>query len=141
MILPTPPDLGLLLVRTDYSDDSAWRQAVEAATAVHPDDDFDRMGAALRTVESPELADLPVEDLVRLPRSDDLMALAVADSQTMQDQTILFVDLDEEYGQPGRSFRAVPREVEPIVANLAIANMDFSEFADNTDDDGVFRSF
>ena len=45
------------------------------------------------------------------------------------------------YGEPGRAFRAIPSEVEPIVANLAIANMDFSEFADYADEDGVFRGF
>jgi hypothetical protein len=48
-------DLGLLLVRTDYSDDAAWKAALSAATALYDADDFERMGACLQPVESPEL--------------------------------------------------------------------------------------
>jgi hypothetical protein len=141
VLLPKGPDLGLLFVRTDYSDDAAWRAALNAATAAYDADDFDRMGAHLQAVESPTLANLTPHDLVRLPRENLVGELAVADAQTMRDQTVLFVDLNEFDGQFGRTFRAIPQEVEPIVANLSISNMDFREFADSTDPDGVFRGF
>jgi hypothetical protein len=52
VILPAAPDLGLLLVRTDYSDDLAWYAALSAATAVYDTDDFERVGALLLPVES-----------------------------------------------------------------------------------------
>ena len=42
---------------------------------------------------------------------------------------------------PGRTFRCVVEEVASIEANLSIANMDFHEFADNVEADGVFRGF
>jgi hypothetical protein len=51
---------------------------------------------------------------------------------------ILVVDL---YTEPGRSFRVVPAEVWGIENNLSTANMDFAEFADEADADGVFRGF
>ena len=140
-MLPKAPDLGLLLVRTDYSDDAAWQAALSAATAVHDADDFGRMGARLQPVESPELEHLTPQDLTRLRREDYLGELAVADTRTMQDQTVLFIDLNEFNQQVGRTFRSVPQEVEPIVANLSISNMDFFEFADRADADGVFRGF
>jgi len=139
-MLPKAPDLGLLLVRTDYSDERAWLDALTAATAIY-DDDFERRGALLRTVESPELSGLTSEELVALEREDYLGEIAVADAQTMRDQTVLFVDFDELNEQAGRSFRAIPSEVESIVANLSIANMDFAEFADSADPDGIFRGF
>ncbi len=47
MLLPEPADMYTLLLRTDYSDDLAWHAAVNAATAVHDADDFDRFGASL----------------------------------------------------------------------------------------------
>jgi hypothetical protein len=140
-MLPKAPDLGLLLVRTDYSDDAAWRVALSAATAVYDADDYRRMGARLQPVESPELEHLTPQDLTRLPRENYLSELAVADARTMQDQTVMFVDLNEFNQQVGRTFRSVPQEVEPIVANLSISNMDFFEFADRADPDGVFRGF
>ena len=141
VILPTSPDLGLLLVRTDYSDDEAWHAALSAATAVYAMDDFERMGALLQPVESSDLSNLTPEELVALARHGYISLIAVADAQTMRDQTVLFVDFNERMGQVGRTFRSIPSEVEPIVANLSLANMDFAEFADNTDPDGTFRGF
>ena len=37
-----------------------------------------------------------------------------------------------------RTFRSLPPEVEPIAANRALTTMDFFEFADAGDSDGVF---
>ena len=48
------------------------------------------------------------------------------------------VDLWE---QPGRTFRVIPTEAWGVQNNLPIANMDFSEFADRVDPDGIFRGF
>lgn len=137
-MLPKAPDLGMLLVRTDYSNEGAWQAALSTATAVYETDDFDRMGATLQPVESPELSNLSPEELAALEREGYLGEIAVADAQTMRDQTLLFVDFNQDVG---RTFRAIPTEVEPIVANLSLANMDFFEFADNTGPDGIFRGF
>ena len=149
MILPPAPDLGLLVVRVDYADDEAWSAALAALTAPYEADDFPRMGTTdfprmgttLQPVESPDLDGLTVEEVIGLPREDYLSEIAIADAQTMRDQTLLLVDLNEFSEQVGRTFRVIPAEVEPIVANLSIANMDFAEFADNADQDGIFRGF
>ena len=135
------PDLGLLFVRTDYSDNLAWQAALSAATAVYDMDDFERMGALLRPVESPALSYLTPEELIALAREGYLSQIAVADPQTMRDKTVLLVDFNELNGQVGRTFRSIPPEVEPIVANLSLANMNFAEFAGNTNPDGIFCGF
>ena len=54
------------------------------------------------------------------------------------DSPILVIDL---YTEVGREFRALPRTIQAIENNLSIANMDFREFADSTDSDGIFRDF
>jgi hypothetical protein len=41
----------------------------------------------------------------------------------------------------GREFRAIPTAVQSIENNLSIANMDFEDFAEAVDEDGVFRGF
>jgi hypothetical protein len=140
-MLPEAFNLSMLLVRTDYTNDEAWTTVSAAATALYEEKGYPRMGASLHRVESPELADLTPDDLVRLERAGYLSALAVADARSMRDLTVLFVDLNEYNEQVGRNFRAIPEAVEPIVANLSIANMDFFEFADNVDADGIFRGF
>ncbi len=127
-MLPKAPDLGLLLVLTDYSDEAVWRAALVAATAVYDAGDDWRMDAHPQPVESPELEHLTPQDLTRLPRKGYLGELAVADARTMQDHTVVFVDLNELNQQVGRTFRSVPQEVEPIVANLSTSNMDGAVF-------------
>jgi hypothetical protein len=104
-------------------------------------DDFERIGALLRLVASPGLSNLTPEELAALPRENYLSQIAVGDTQTMQDQTVLFADFSELNEPTVRTFRSIPSEVKPIVANLSLANMDFAEFADNTDPDGIFRGF
>ncbi len=51
---------------------------------------------------------------------------------------VISVSHEEQYG---RSFRAIAAEIQSIEANLSIANMDFRDFADSVDHDGVFRGF
>lgn len=57
---------------------------------------------------------------------------------TEPEHTLACVDLWRERGQ---SFRVTPAEVAAAQNNLEIANMDFYEFADHVDRDGVFRGF
>jgi hypothetical protein len=66
--------------------------------------------------------------------------LFVVDQKNLQDMEhpILIVDLRIERG---RAFRLVPAQIHSIEANLSLSNMDFFEFADNVDEDGVFRGF
>ena len=87
------------------------------------------MGALLRTVDSPALSNLTPEELAALAGEGYPSQIAVADAQTMRDQTALFVDFNELNGQAGRAFRSIPSAVEPIVANLSLANTDSAEFA------------
>jgi hypothetical protein len=51
---------------------------------------------------------------------------------------LLVVDLKR---RPGRSFRVIVQELWGVENNLSLANMDFEEFADSCDPDGVFRGF
>jgi hypothetical protein len=57
---------------------------------------------------------------------------------THPEHPILVVDLSDE---PGRTFRVIPAEMWSVENNLAIANMDFDEFAERVDKDGIFRGF
>jgi hypothetical protein len=54
------------------------------------------------------------------------------------DHPLLIVDLYEESGQ---EFRAIPSQIQGVENNLSIANLDFEEFAQAVDKDGVLRGF
>ena len=132
---PLPRSDQALVIRTDFSDDIAWNAVVSAIR--QPVDGF---YAYVELVDDPAFRDLTVEQLVAL--RDDLSKsyTIVADGITMREaeHPLLVVDLIEELG---RTFRAVPSAIQSIENNLSIANMDFWEFADNVDPDGVFRGF
>lgn len=70
---------------------------------------------------------------------------SMSEARTGDELTVVYVDLaadpEDERTFPGRSFRVVDREIAAIEANLSIANMDFADFADGTEPDGVFRGF
>ena len=63
----------------------------------------------------------------------------VADTTTMEhrDRPILCVDLRASR-QP---FRVIPGELWAVENNLSLANMDYEEFADAVDAEGIFRGF
>ena len=54
------------------------------------------------------------------------------------ERPILAVDVSDE---PGRSFRLVPAQVRAFSENMLMGNMDFADFADGIDEDGISRGF
>ena len=95
----------------------------------------------LRIVSDPTFDGLTVTELISLAQRGPYRTfLFVVDHVTLTDpeHPILVLDLADE---PGRTFRVVPSEMWGIENNLSIANMDFAEFAESTDADGVFRGF
>lgn len=132
-----PKSDNSLLLRTDFSDNKAW-SSLCAAVQVPSDEGF---LARLDCVSDRAYDGLTVEQLVALaPKGGDHTFAFVADrvALTSPEQPVLVVDLNDE---PGRTFRVVPRELWGVENNLSIANMDYCEFADSTDADGVFRGF
>ena len=129
-----PKSENALLIRTDFTDQSAWDNLIGAAR--EPGDIFmfnmevidDRANNGM-TVEQ-VMAALP-EDY---PHSFMVVADTVASSQP--DNPLLVVDLLE---QRGRQFRAVASVISQIDSNLSIANMGFEEFVELVDAGGVFR--
>ena len=126
-----------LLLRTDFLDDAAW-VALCAAAQAPSEDGFQ---ARLECVSDSAYDGLTVEQLVALaPNGANLSLVFLADrlALTEPEHPILVVDL---YDEPGRTFRVIAREMWGVENNLSLANMDYSEFADNVDPDGVFRGF
>lgn len=135
--LPSPDDLTSLILRTDFRDDAAWEAllAEMRGEAAHRSATYvsDR-GYAGVTIQALVDADAAASE------DDKLTYVFLADATTLgnDDHALLAVDLEAE---PGRTFRVPPRWFTDVSANLAIANMDFADFADATDETGTFRGF
>ena len=139
---PLPKSDQALVLRTDFSDDTAWqtvRAAIEAPVR-EPRATIDFF-AYVTFIDDPSYRELDTAQIPSLfgPESNQSFVIVV-DRTTIAhpDHPVLILDL---FDPAGRTFRALPTAVQAIENNLSIANMDFEEFADAVDQDGVFRGF
>ncbi|MFH9754852.1 DUF6924 domain-containing protein [Streptomyces griseus] len=145
-----------LVIRIDYTDDAAWGEVVAAlARAVEGDWEWE---AAVHLVEDRWWNGVTGEEAVAAAaRDEELSVVFLADGVTMRSplRPLLALDLgadddedlDPVYYQelidspPPREVRVVPDAVHMVHGNLQLANVDFSEFAEEAaaDPDGVVR--
>ncbi len=92
-------------------------------------------------VDDVQYADMTKEQLLQaVPQNYAHAFIIIVDYSAINrpDYPLLILDLQDE---PGREFRAMPSQIQAIENNLSIANMGFEEFAESTDESGVFRGF
>ena len=126
-------DEGSLLVRTDFSDDEAWKRLLLDVARPHGPDRFTANFVPIddKTYEGMTAAQLAAVD-------GEAHVIYAADSLSMVggDRSLLVVD---RLHDPGRSFRCSLQAAWAVENNLSLFNMDFFEFADAAVGDGVFR--
>ena len=125
-----------LVLRTDFSNSAVWNSICEAIR--EPVGEF---RAYVSFISNPKYDGLSVEEIVLLiPEHSEHTFIFIVDDETIwqAEHPILVVDL---YTEPGRIFRVIPSEMWGVENNLSTSNMDFEEFADETDEDGIFRGF
>jgi hypothetical protein len=129
-----------LVIRTDFENQKAWKEIcslIRAPVAEYGEAFY----AYVEFLDDAAFRNLTPEDLLaRLPAGYSHSFLMVVDgtSLTHPEFPVLIVDL---YANRGRTFRALPSRIQSIENNLSIANMDFFEFADSVEEDGIFRGF
>jgi hypothetical protein len=128
------------LLRTDFEDDVVWLTVcdlIRRPVNVHGQDFF----AHVEFIESPTFRNRTEKELLAVvpPQYGHTFLFIVDKIATKGPEfPILVMDLWDE---PGRTFRAIPSEIQGVENNLSIANMDFRDFAENVDNDGIFRGF
>ncbi len=158
---PLPETEDTPLIRTDFTNDAVWEKVCSEALELDPDvrqalefsDErnraegrptgrpVDELKTSLHIINDREYENATCEQILQLvsPDSDHTFLFVVDQTCTEHpEHPLLVVDL---YSERGRTFRAVPSQVNGIQSNLSIANMDWEEFADNVDEDGIFRGF
>ena len=131
---PPPPPSMAPFVRTDRSDDAAWTRVRDLATAEYPwdddDDDDEKATAELTPVDHPRYEGLGPDQLVELVSPDaGWPVLFVADAVTMSSPEHHVLVVAAWGDERGDWFRATPRELFGIEANLSLGNMDWADFA------------
>jgi hypothetical protein len=133
-----PHTENALVLRTDFSDQAAW---VEICGELRKPAGTLHFLAYLDYLNDMEFAGITEKQLLELlPPDYNHSFIIVADQKAMThpEHPLLIIDLSKK---SGREFRAIPAQIQGIQNNLSIANMDFEEFMDAADQDGVFRGF
>lgn len=135
-----PREAGTLVVRTDFSNEDAWRAVRSKIEEESPE-----YGPTF--VDDPRFEGATAERLAELASADpdNGGVLFVVDGVTLgsADHLVLTVDLaEDEIGEDGvpdrcEPFRVVPEKVFAIAANVLIGNMWLEEFAEGVDENGV----
>lgn len=156
--MQTPPTLTgrgeyeALVVRVDYSDESAWRAVAWALAQPWGDGEFEPQ---LHVVDDSVWAAASTDQVLAAVAGDRYLGVVfIADGTTMQSPfhaLLAVITLrrgeadDETYDhltKHGREFRAEPGALDDIQANLQTGNMTFDEFAAiaREDPDGICRA-
>ena len=131
------------LVRTDFSSEEAWLRLTEEALAEYDSGFGDVFQADVEPISDPAFSGATWQVVRAAVPADDegasVMFIADATTFASPDHPILAVDLlDDPANTP---FRCIPPELWSVTANINIANMDWHDFTDAADSDGVFRGF
>lgn len=135
-----------LVLRTDFSNDAVWQKV--CAKISEPQTDLNFLAnvefLSERRYEGWGLSEvlsgtLPFGANYEKPAKGynwAFLFLADAETITHPEHPLLVIDLLDERG---KAFRCTPSAIQSIENNLSISNMDFEEFADCVEDDGIFR--
>lgn len=118
--LPHVDELEKLIVRTDFSDDTAWQEMVQLLQ--EQDDASVYLDDAVWKESTP--------DILRAARTGELKLCFLFDAQSCEyPPSLQVVDLEsEEYPLP---FRILPKEVLEIAANINLGETDFEELRES----------
>lgn len=130
-----PDSRDSLVIRTDFSDDETWKKVCAALAAQVGD-----FRAYVEFIDDREYDGATVEEIVAARPIGGVAFVFLADRETMvnPEHPALVVELRDG---SGRTFRVVPGEMWGVENNLSICNMDWEDFSESVDADGVFRGF
>jgi hypothetical protein len=127
-----------LLVRTDFTSDEAWDRVREEALR----ENADGFRAYIEPVSDRafEKATWAAVRAAVPTHTEGASVLFVADATTLSspDHPILVVDLLDTRLTP---FRCITAALWSVDNNLNLANLDWADFADAVEEDGIFRGF
>jgi hypothetical protein len=125
------------VIRTDFTDQDSWVKIKRDIAARY----FMGFSANVRFIDEKQYSGLTGQELLqRVPGLKDYGCVFVADETAMTSSENHLLALDPT-SPTGKTFRVILSEAWAVENNLSIANMDYSEFADAADPDGVFRGF
>ena len=128
-------DYASPVIRTDFTDEVAWKKIQRDVAATN----IMGFSANVRFLDDRQYSELTGQELLqRISGLNKFGCIFIADATAMSSTEHHLLVLDPS-NPTGKTFRVIPSEAWGVENNLSIANMDYSEFSDLADPDGVFR--
>jgi hypothetical protein len=125
------------VIRADFTDEAAWKKIKRDVAAVN----IMGFSANVQFIDDRRYSELTGQELLqRISGLNEYGCIFIADATAMSSAEHHLLVLDPS-NPTGKTFRVIPSEAWGVENNLSIANMDYSEFSDSADPDGVFRGF
>ncbi len=120
-------------VRTDFMHAYAWKALRDAIE--NPNQEF---RANVQFLNEPKFKGFTPDQLLPMLTDEARTIALIVDevALTSTDFPILVIDLMDS---PGRTFRVVAAALWEVENNLSIANMDFDDFANDVEGEGIYR--
>jgi len=134
-----PAVIGAALIRTDFTDDTHWADALTRMTTPN----VSGFVADLDPVDDPRFADAQVPELLTLATPDwcrGQRCLFVVDTTALASPELPVLVIGLHGADRGRTFRVIADQLWAVENNLTLSNMDFADFAAATED-GIHRGF
>lgn len=137
------------VLRTDFSNEALWEEVCLRISAPQEEEDGEVLFRAnVRFVSDKKkfVNASPSQILFyKLPSDYPCDYVFVVDNETMQhpEHPVLVLGRNEEDNDNNdiRTMRAIPSAIASVDNNLSICNMEFEDFAESSDEDGIFRGF
>ena len=128
-----PTGQGALLIRTDFAHPEQWQTLLTQTSTPTPDG----VVANLLTVDHPRWQSASPADLAAAAPGE-LLILADTVALSSPDLPVLVLSTQDEQLE---QLRVAASALASVENNLTLANMDWRDFTEATDPDGVFRGF
>jgi hypothetical protein len=136
-----------LVIRTDFVHELEWAAIQSAIIEPQTEDGF---SADVQFVDDRAYDGLTQAQLLAtVPHDAPATVVFLVDTLTLThpDRPVQVINLyagdglGREGAGYGATFRVVPSEIWSVQNNLSLANMDWEDFGDEVDEEGVFRGF
>lgn len=135
---PLPNSKDVIVLRTDFTNDASWMKICKRIQT--PDKQFGFL-ANIEFINDTIFKSYSMKDLL----NDTIQQykhsfIFIIDSTTISnsESPILCVNLNTD---KGKHFRVIPSLLWGVENNLSLANLDFEDFTNSVDSNGIFRGF
>lgn len=126
------------VLRTDFSDDKAWEVICEEIKLPESENGFEANVVFINDLEYDKVGLTSIGSMLPPEYEHEIIFLVDQETINNNEHPVLCIGLEENLGE---SFRVIPSLMWSVENNLSLANMEFNDFSESVDHDGVFRGF